>query len=105
LALVISHDLLSAAAVHQLSSVGEPQGAKLHGIRRDAVTRPPLPPFTRETAIQKVRLGEDAWYSRDPEEVSLASINDFPIRESDRKYHWVLGRRPDEHPGLSELDL
>jgi nuclear transport factor 2 (NTF2) superfamily protein len=33
--------------------------------------RPPLPPFTRETAIQKVRLAEDAWNSRDPEKVSL----------------------------------
>jgi nuclear transport factor 2 (NTF2) superfamily protein len=150
--------------------------------------RLPLPPFTQETAIQKVRLAEDAWTSRDPEKVSLAytpdsrwrnraefvngrqeivafltrkwtkeldyrlikelwtfaqnriavrfayewhddagnwfrsygnenwefnddglmrlrlaSINDLPIRESDRKYHWPLGRRPDEHPGLSEL--
>jgi uncharacterized protein len=153
-------------------------------------TRPPLPPFTRETAIQKVRLAEDGWNSRDPEKVSLAytvdsrwrnrsefiigrqaivafltrkwakeldyrlikelwtfdgnriavrfayeshddsgnwfrsygnenwefgedglmrlrlaSINDLPIKESDRKYHWPLGRRPDEHPGLSELGL
>ena len=34
-----------------------------------------------------------------------ASINDLPIRESDRKYHWPLGRRPDDHPGLSQLDL
>ena len=35
----------------------------------------------------------------------LASINDLPIQESERKYHWPLGRRPDEHPGLSELGL
>jgi nuclear transport factor 2 (NTF2) superfamily protein len=154
------------------------------------LTRPPLPPFTRETAIQKVRLAEDAWNSRDPEKVSLAysldsrwrnrsefvtgreaivaflsrkwtreldyrlikelwaftenriavrfayewhddsdnsfrsygnenwefkddglmrhrlaCINDLPISESDRKYHWSLGRRPDDHPGLSDLDL
>src|SRR3984885_676644 len=34
-----------------------------------------------------------------------ASINDLPIREPDRKYHWPLGRRPDDHPGLSQLDL
>jgi uncharacterized protein len=153
-------------------------------------TRPPLPPFTRETAIQKVRLAEDAWNSRDPEKVSLAytpdsrwrnrsefingrteivaflrrkwakeldyrlikelwacaddriavrfayewhddsgnwfrsygnenwefdasglmrlrlaSINDLPIKESERKYHWPQGRRPDEHPGLGELGL
>ena len=35
----------------------------------------------------------------------LASINDLPIRESDRKYHWPLGRRPDAHPSLSDLGL
>jgi nuclear transport factor 2 (NTF2) superfamily protein len=35
----------------------------------------------------------------------LASINDLPIRDADRKYHWPLGRRPDDHPGLSELGL
>jgi uncharacterized protein len=35
----------------------------------------------------------------------LASINDLPIRESERKYHWPLGRRPEEHAGLSELGL
>jgi nuclear transport factor 2 (NTF2) superfamily protein len=152
--------------------------------------RPPLPPFTRETAVLKVRLAEDAWNTRDPARVALAytpdtrwrnraefpqgreqvqaflqrkwareldyrlikelwafdghriavrfayewhddagqwyrsygnenwefsdaglmavrhaSINDLPIREADRKYHWPLGRRPDDHPGLSELGL
>jgi nuclear transport factor 2 (NTF2) superfamily protein len=35
----------------------------------------------------------------------IASINDLPIRESERKYRWPLGRRPDELPGLSELGL
>ncbi len=35
----------------------------------------------------------------------IASINDLPIEESDRKFHWPLGRRPDAHPGLSELGL
>ncbi|TPI28983.1 nuclear transport factor 2 family protein [Mesorhizobium sp. B3-1-6] len=154
------------------------------------MSRPPLPPFTAETAAQKARLAEDAWNSRDPERVSLAytedsswrnraefvsgrgeivdflkrkwsreldyrlikevwtwnenriavrfayewrddsghwfrsygnenwefdeaglmrrrvaSINDLPITESERKYHWPLGRRPDDHPGLSELGL
>ena len=153
-------------------------------------TRPPLPPFTRESAIQKVRLAEDGWNSRDPEKVAMAytinsrwrnraefpvgrpeiipflkrkwakeldyrlikelwafdgnriavrfayewhddsghwyrsygnenwefddnglmarrfaSINDLPIQDSDRKYHWPLGRRPDDHPGLSDLGL
>lgn len=38
----------------------------------EMATRPPLPPFTRETAIQKVRLAEDGWNSRDPEKVALA---------------------------------
>ena len=36
-------------------------------IQKDGATRPPLPPFARETAIQKVRLAEDGWNSRDPE--------------------------------------
>ena len=35
----------------------------------------------------------------------IASINDQPIKESERKYHWPLGRRPDEHPSLSALGL
>jgi len=154
------------------------------------MSRPPLPPFTAETAAIKVRKAEDAWNSRDPEAVSLAysedsrwrnraeffsgradivaflrrkwareldyrlikelwafrenriavrfayewhddsgqffrsygnenwefdaeglmrlriaSINDLPIKEGDRQYRWPLGRRPDAHPGLSELGL
>ena len=153
-----------------------------------AETRPPLPPFTRDTAIQKVRAAEDGWNTRDPERVALAystksrwrnraefivgreqivallrrkwareldyrlikelwafegsriavrfayewhddagnwfrsfgnenwefdaqglmtrrhaSINDLPIREEDRKFRWPLGRRPDDHPGLSSF--
>ena len=117
------------------------------------------PPFTLQTATQKVRLAEDGWNSRDPERVSLvytpdsrwrnraefvngraeivafltrkwakeldyrlikeiwafdahglmqrrfASINDLPIMQSERKFHWPLGRRPDDHPGLTELGL
>jgi uncharacterized protein len=35
----------------------------------------------------------------------FASIDDLPIREAERKFHWPLGRRPDEHPGLSQLGL
>ena len=35
----------------------------------------------------------------------LASINDLPIAESERKFHWPQGRRPDDHPGLSDLGL
>ena len=35
----------------------------------------------------------------------IASINDLPIKDADRKYHWPLGRRPDDHPGLSALGL
>ena len=152
--------------------------------------RPPLPPFTLESAIEKVRLAEDGWNTRDADRVSLAysldtewrnraefthgreearqflarkwnkeleyrlikelwaftdnriavryayewhddsgnwfrsygnenwefgadglmqrrfsCINDLPIKESDRKFHWPLGRRPDDHPGLSELGM
>ncbi len=153
-------------------------------------TKPPLPPFTLESAKQKVRLAEDAWNSRDPERVvqvytvdtkwrnrtefpagreevkqflvrkwrreldyrlikelwahaehriavrfayewhddsgnwyrsfgnenwefdehglmlrRFASINDLPIAEAARKFFWPLGRRPDDHPSLSELGL
>ena len=152
--------------------------------------RPPLPPFTDETARQKVRMAEDAWNSRDPDRVVLvytedtrwrnraefpvgreqvreflrrkwqreldyrlikelwawgsqriavrfayeshdetgqwfrsygnenwefnefglmvrryASINDLPIADGERLFHWPLGRRPDAHAGLSELGL
>lgn len=152
--------------------------------------RPPFPPFSIDTARQKVRLAEDAWNSRDPVKVSMAytpdcvwrnrseflsgreqivqfltrkwskeldyrlikelwafhdnriavrfayewhddsgnwyrsygnenwefdqqgfmcrriaSINDLPIEESERKYHWPSGRRPDDHPGLEDLGL
>ncbi len=152
--------------------------------------RPPLPPFTLETALLKVRLAEDGWNSRDAEKVSLAyaedtywrnrvefiqgrkqaaeflrrkwereldyrlikelwafrdnriavryayewhddsgqwfrsygnenwefeerglmrrrfaCLNDLPIEDADRKFHWPLGRRPDHHPGLSDLGL
>jgi nuclear transport factor 2 (NTF2) superfamily protein len=35
----------------------------------------------------------------------IASINDLPIKEAERAYHWPAGRRPDDHPGLSELGL
>jgi nuclear transport factor 2 (NTF2) superfamily protein len=154
------------------------------------VSRPPLPPFTAETAVQKARLAEDAWNSRDPSRVALAytedsswrnrseffhgraaieaflqrkwqreldyrlikevwafrenriavrfayewhddsghwfrsygnenwefdgnglmavrhaSINDLVITEGERKYHWPLGRRPDDHLSLGELGL
>ncbi len=154
------------------------------------LARPPVPPFSAETAREKVRLAEDAWNSREPARVALgytpdsrwrnraefingreeiiaflkrkwsreldyrlikevwtfaanriavrfayewhddsgnrfrsygnenwefdenglmrrrlASINDLPISESERKFRWPLGRRPDDHPGLSELGL
>jgi len=52
-------------------------------------TRPPLPPYTRETAIQKVRLAEDAWNSRDPEKVSLAYTPDSRWRN---RAEFIQGR-------------
>jgi nuclear transport factor 2 (NTF2) superfamily protein len=152
--------------------------------------RPPLPPFTLESAILKVRLAEDGWNTRDADKVAQAysldtrwrnraefvhsrdeareflsrkwareleyrlikelwaytgnriavryayewrddsrnwfrsygnenwefgedglmirrvsSINDLPIKEADRKFHWPLGRRPDDHPSLSDLGM
>lgn len=81
--------------------------------------RPPLPPFTHESAIEKVRLAEDGWNSRDAEKVSLVYSLDTKWRNRaefannreeakgflERKFHWPLGRRPDDHPGLSDLGL
>jgi len=43
-------------------------------------TRPPLPPFTRESAIQKVRLAEDSWNTRDPGKVALAYSKRYRAR-------------------------
>lgn len=63
-------------------------------------TRPPVPPFTLESAAQKVRLYDGLMRMR------FACINDLPIKEMDRKYHWPpLGRRPDDHLGLNDLRL
>ncbi|WP_018884435.1 DUF1348 family protein [Paenibacillus massiliensis] len=67
------------------------------------------PPFTRESAIHKIQMA----YGNENCEVAagslmkrrLASINDMPISEDERKIHWPLGRRRDDHPGLTDLGL
>jgi uncharacterized protein len=51
--------------------------------------RPPLPPFTRETAMQKVQAAEDAWNTRDPERVSLAYTEDSVWRN---RHQFISGR-------------
>ena len=53
------------------------------------IARPPLPPFTRETALIKVRAAEDAWNSRDPDRVALAYTVDSEWRNRDR---FIRGR-------------
>jgi nuclear transport factor 2 (NTF2) superfamily protein len=58
-------------------------------------SRPPLPPFTRETALRKVQAAEDAWNTRDPERVSLAYTPDSVWRNRDT---FVIGR-----PAIVEL--
>ena len=55
-----------------------------------AATRPPLPPFTLETAIKKVRMAEDAWNTRDPERVALAYTEDSRWRN---RAEFFTGRR------------
>jgi uncharacterized protein len=108
--------------------------------------RPPLPPFTLDTAVQKrkwqkerdYRLIKEIWgfrenriavrfayewrdasdnwfrsYGNENWEFDehglmrrrIASINDLPLAAKDRLFHWPLGRRPDDHPSLSDLDL
>jgi uncharacterized protein len=54
------------------------------------VSRPPLPPFTRETAVQKVRLAEDAWHTRDPEKVAAAYTVDSRWRN---RAEFLTGRQ------------
>jgi hypothetical protein len=51
--------------------------------------------------------GNENWEFTDDGLMALrfTSINDLPSLESDRKYYWMLGRRPDDHPGLSSLGL
>src|SRR5437764_11553266 len=56
----------------------------------ETATRPPLPPFTRDTAIQKVRLAEEGWNSRDPEKVALAYSADSRWRN---RSDFVNGRQ------------
>ena len=60
-----------------------------------STTRPPLPPFTEETALQKIQLAEDAWNSRDPERVALAYTEDSEWRN---RIEFVNGR-----PAIIEL--
>jgi hypothetical protein len=55
----------------------------------EAQTRPPLPPFTRETATQKVRMAEDGWNNRDPEKVALAYTVDSQWRN---RHDFLKGR-------------
>ncbi|MEH3063311.1 MAG: hypothetical protein PGN33_23965 [Methylobacterium radiotolerans] len=62
------------------------------------MSRPPLPPFDAQSTITKVRLAEDGLMR-----YRHSSINALPIAESDREFHWPLGRRPDDHPGLSHF--
>ncbi len=62
----------------------------------ELTSRPPLPPFTLETAKANVQAAENAWSTRDPEGVALAYTedsewrdrNDVPIQESDRTFRW-----------------
>ncbi len=81
--------------------------------------RPPLPPFTQDTAVRKIRYHDDSgnWFRAygnenwEFDENGLmrqrhASINDLPILESDRKFHWDRsGPRPADHPSLTDLGL
>lgn len=62
------------------------QGASPSHERDTKMTRPPIPPFTTETATQKVRLAEDAWNGRDPEKVALAYTPDSQWRNRAERF-------------------
>jgi hypothetical protein len=61
--------------------------------KEENATRPPLPAFTRETAVQKVRAAEDAWNSRDPEKVALVYTTDSHLRKPRRVSEGTRGNR------------
>jgi uncharacterized protein len=81
--------------------------------------RPPFPPFTHETAVRfacEWHDGSGSWFHSYGNEnwefagdglmrARHASINDLAIADADGRFRWPLGRRPDDHPGLSELDV
>jgi nuclear transport factor 2 (NTF2) superfamily protein len=64
---------------------GEParEGTKVQPTDEERGTRPPVPPFTKETAWQKVKMAQDAWNTRDPEKVALAYTEDSRWRNRD----------------------
>ena len=66
------------------------------------MSRPPLPPFTKETAAQKARMAEDAWNSRDPERVSLAYTEDSRWRNRSEFFEGRAGDRRLPHPQMGE---
>jgi nuclear transport factor 2 (NTF2) superfamily protein len=61
--------------------------------------------MTPETGLEPTAMKTGNSTTKALMRVRFARINDLPIKESDRKYHWPLGRRPDDHPGLSDLGL
>jgi nuclear transport factor 2 (NTF2) superfamily protein len=63
-------------------------------------SRPPLPPFNRESAVQKVRLAEDSWNSRDPEKVALAYALDSRWRN---RSEFVNGRGGDHRVSYAQM--
>lgn len=65
------------------------------------MARPPLPPFTDETAVQKVRLAEDGWNTRDPARVALAYSEDSEWRN---RAEFFTGRRAGHFPWLDRPD-
>jgi len=58
-------------------------------MNQNTESRPPFPPYTRQTAIQKVRMAEDGWNSRDPQRVSLAYTSDSKWRN---RHEFLQGR-------------
>ena len=66
------------------------------------MSRPPLPPFTRETAAQKARMAEDAWNSRDPVRVSLAYTEDSRWRNRSEFFEGARRNRRLPHPQMGE---
>ena len=94
-----------------LSQMGKRVGLQAHqgivGVHRESYCVRFAYEWREDSGHWYRSYGNEAWKFNEDGLMAtrLASINDLPISESDRKYHWPLGRRPDNHQGLSDLGL
>ena len=95
-----SGGLDSTVLLHALAQARDDFGASILAVYVDHGLHDDSGQWFRSYGNENWEFNEQGFMMR-----RFASINDLPIKESERKFHWALGRRPDEHPGLSELGM